>query len=84
MSFVIADRGDAILVNVLCEYTVPLTVSVVVVTVHTTAFNLKQHDISYLLLIDGVLLDLLQAAVVSVNIMNRLTFVRCGVFIWRR
>jgi len=31
---------------------------VVVVTVHTTAFNFKQHDMSYLLLIYGVLLDL--------------------------
>jgi len=28
------------------------------VTVHTTAFNFKQHDVSYLLLIYGVLLDL--------------------------
>jgi hypothetical protein len=58
VSFVIAGRGDAILVNILYEYTVLETLSVVVLTVHTTAFNFKQHEMSYLLLIYGVILDL--------------------------
>jgi len=40
--------------NILYEYTVLETLSVVVVTVHTTAFNFKQHEMSYLLLIYGV------------------------------
>ena len=84
MSFVIAGRGNAVLVNILYEYTVLYTLSVVMVTMHTTAFNFKQHDMSYLLLIYGVLVDLSETAIVSVNVMNQLTFVRCGVFIWRR
>jgi hypothetical protein len=51
VTFVIAGRGDAVLVNILYEYTVLETLSVVVVTVHTTVFNFKQHEMSYLLLI---------------------------------